>query len=132
MVGLLVVDLGKHGRQFLDRLVSVDDAARFGKQRRGLDVGRQHLAVAVDDVRPGSGHPALRAARHVGILQAEIDQSAGNRRIDGEEHRHGHDDAGLGLTAGRLAGGVDDDRAVLCHLLSTFQQVTDPWKPADH
>ena len=80
VVGLLVVDVGKHRRQLLDRLVGIDDAARFGKQRRRLDVGRQHFAVAVDDVGPRGGHPALRAARRVRVLHAEIDQPPGDGR----------------------------------------------------
>ena len=63
VVGLLDVDIGKHRRQLLDRLVGIDDAARLGKQRRRLDVGRQHFAVAVDDVGPRRGHPALPARR---------------------------------------------------------------------
>ena len=52
VVGLLVVDIRKDGREFFDRLVGIDDPARFAEQRGGLDVGREHLAVAVDDVRP--------------------------------------------------------------------------------
>ena len=34
----------------LDRLVDVDDAARLGEQRRRLHVGREDLAVAVENV----------------------------------------------------------------------------------
>ncbi|WP_245521437.1 hypothetical protein, partial [Mesorhizobium sp. M3A.F.Ca.ET.175.01.1.1] len=51
---------------------------RLGKQRGRLDVGRQHLAVAIDDIRPRRGDPALRTTRHVRVLQAEIDEPAGN------------------------------------------------------
>ncbi len=52
----LRVDVGQHGGQQLDRLVLVDDAARFGEDRHGLDVGRHDLAVAVEDVRPRARH----------------------------------------------------------------------------
>ena len=46
------VEVGQHGGEQLDRLVLVDDVARLGEDRDHLDVGRQHLAVAVDDVGP--------------------------------------------------------------------------------
>ena len=79
VIGLLVVEIGQHRRQLLDRLVGVDDAARLGKQRGRLDVGRQHLAVAVDDIGPRRGDARLRARRDiVGVLQAEIDQPPGD------------------------------------------------------
>ena len=46
------VEIRQHGGEELDRLVLVDDVARLGEDRDHLDVGRQHLAVAVDDVGP--------------------------------------------------------------------------------
>ncbi len=43
----------RHDRgQKLRRLVDIDDALRLRKQRRRAHVGRQHLAVAVEDVGP--------------------------------------------------------------------------------
>ncbi len=51
----LRVDVGQDGGQQFDRLVLVDDAPRLGEHRHRLDVGRQDLAVAVEDVGPGAG-----------------------------------------------------------------------------
>ena len=66
VIGLLDLEIRQHRRQLLDRLVGIDDAARLGEQRRGLDVGGQNLAVAVDDIGPRRGHAARRPAAVVG------------------------------------------------------------------
>src|SRR6202012_2133081 len=54
------IEVGQRPGQELDRLVLVDDAPRLGKQAGRLDVGRQDLAVAVDDVGPPGGDRILR------------------------------------------------------------------------
>ena len=44
------VEIGQDGGEELDRLVDVDHAARLGIERRHAHVGREHFAVAVEDV----------------------------------------------------------------------------------
>jgi len=46
--------------QKLDRFVLVDDPARLAEQAGRLDVGGEHLAIAVDDIRPGGCDGVLR------------------------------------------------------------------------
>ena len=41
----------QHGGEKLDGFILVDDAARLRKNRHGLHVGCQHVAIAVDHVR---------------------------------------------------------------------------------
>jgi hypothetical protein len=55
------VSLVHRGQKFL-RLVDVDQLARFGEQRRRLDVGGENQAVAVEDVRPRGGDGVLADA----------------------------------------------------------------------
>ena len=56
------VEIRQRRGQQLDRLVLVDDAARLAEQARRLDVGGEHLAVAVDDIGP-RGRDARPATR---------------------------------------------------------------------
>ena len=49
------VEIGQHAGEQLGRLVGIEDVARLGIERRHVDVGRQDLAVAVDDVGPAGG-----------------------------------------------------------------------------
>jgi hypothetical protein len=44
------------------RLVDIDQPFRLAEQRGGLHVGRQHLAVAVEDVGPRGRDRVARAA----------------------------------------------------------------------
>ena len=63
------VEIGQHGGQQLDRLVDVDDPARLGEQRRRAHVGREDLAVAIEDVgtRGRDRVPAPRRAARYGF-----------------------------------------------------------------
>ena len=61
------IEIGQVGGQKLDRLVDVDQPARFGVERGHAHVGRQHLAVAVENVRTRrrdgvAGTDAMRGA----------------------------------------------------------------------
>ncbi|MNL41424.1 hypothetical protein D3C87_1638300 [compost metagenome] len=47
----LAIEIRKKGRDFLHRLIEIDDAERFGKHRNGVDVCRQKLAIAIGNVR---------------------------------------------------------------------------------
>ena len=71
--------------QKLDRLVLVDDAARLAEQARGLDVGREDRAVAVDDVGPRGRDHLLRGstARAVGVgTDREHHEPAADQDVD--------------------------------------------------
>ena len=46
------VEIGQDRDQEFGRLVRIDDVAGLGEKRRRLYVGRQRLAIAVDDVGP--------------------------------------------------------------------------------
>ena len=58
----LGVEIGHHGGEQLDRLVDVDEPLRLGEQRGRLHVGRQDLAVAIEDVGPRGRDRVARAA----------------------------------------------------------------------
>ena len=51
------VDVGQNGGDEFDRFVLVDDVARLGEDRHGLDVGGENIAVAVEQIgaRAGGG-----------------------------------------------------------------------------
>ena len=99
------VEIGQRRGQKLDRLVLVDDAARLGEQARRLDVGREDLAVAVDDVGPRGGDRVLRggAARAVAVgADREHHQPPGDDGIDRGKGQDRKPDAGA-----RLGGAID-------------------------
>src|SRR5262249_43034482 len=56
------VEVGQRRGQEFDRLVLVDDPARFAKQTRRLDVGCKNFAVTIDDIRPRGRNRVLAAA----------------------------------------------------------------------
>ena len=83
--------------QKLDRFVLVDDPARLAEQARRLDVGGEHLAIAVDDIRPRGRDGVLRrrTARAMAVADdGEHDQPSADHRIDRRERQHGKSDAG--------------------------------------
>ena len=75
------VEIGQVCGEQFDRLVDVDEAARLGVERRHAHVGRQHFAVAVEDVGPRGGDGV--AGNH-----AMGDAAVG----DGGEHHEPHGD----------------------------------------
>ena len=54
------LEIWQRRRQQLDRLVPVDDASRFAKQARRLDIGGKSLAVTIEDIGPRRGDRVLR------------------------------------------------------------------------
>ena len=92
---LLGVDVGQNGGDQLDRLVLVDDAARLGEHRHGLDVGGEDLAVAVEQIGPrargrlvGRDFQGLRRI----VRQAERDELGADAGIGDEQaEREGAD-----------------------------------------
>jgi hypothetical protein len=90
----LCVDVGERGRDEFDGLVLVDDAPRLGEDAGDLDVGGEHLAVAVENVGPRGGHRvgcgAAYRIRHV-RLHPEVDQLGDEHGK--EQHEHQSDDA---------------------------------------
>ena len=44
------IEIRQVGGQEFDRLIDVDQPARFAVERRHAHVGRQHFAVAVEDI----------------------------------------------------------------------------------
>ena len=94
------VEIRQRRGQKLDRLVLVDDAARLAEQARRLDVGGQHLAVAVDDIGPCGRDRILRrgAARAVAVgADGKHHQASGEDGVDGGECQDRKPDAGAGL-----------------------------------
>ena len=99
------VEIRQRRGQKLDRLVLVDDAARLAEQARRLDVGGEHLAVAVDDIGPRGRDRVLRggAARAVAVgADREHHQPSGEHGIDRREGQDGKSDAGA-----RFRGAID-------------------------
>ena len=66
------VEVGQHRGQQFDRLVDVDELARLGEQRRRLDVGREDLAVAVEDVGPRGRDRVLADAAAAAMAVATV------------------------------------------------------------
>ena len=84
------VEIRQRRGQKLDRFVLVDDPARLAEQARRLDVGGEHLAVAVDDIRPRGRDGVLRRgpARAVAVADGrEHDQPPADHRIDRRERQ---------------------------------------------
>ena len=75
------VEIGQHPGDRFGGFVGIDDVARLAIERRGLDIGGEHLAVAVDEVRPAGGD------RGVGI-----DAGGAGRRLHDAEHGEAADD----------------------------------------
>ena len=77
------VDVGQHGGDEFDRLVLVDQVARFGEHRHGLDVGGEDIAVAVGEIgaRAGGGLIGGRFQRLRLARKAEMQQLAANAEI---------------------------------------------------
>ncbi len=75
------VEVGQHGGEQFDRLVDVDDAVRLGEQRGRAHVGREDLAVAVEDVGPRGRDRVLRrrAPARRGLSGAPRTSPAGRR-----------------------------------------------------
>ena len=99
------VEIRQRRGQKLDRLVLVDDAARLAEQARRLDVGGEHLAVAVDDIGPRGRDRVLRrgAARAVAVgADREHHQPPADHRIDRREGEDRKSDAGA-----RFRGAID-------------------------
>ena len=99
------VEVRQRRGEELDRLVLVDDPARLAEQARRLDVGGEHLAVAVDDVRPRGGDGVLRRGAARGVIvgaDREHHQPAADHGVDRRERQDGKSDAGA-----RLGGAVD-------------------------
>ena len=65
------VEIRQHRGEQFDRLVDVDDLARLGEQRRRLDVGREDLAVAVEDVGTRGRDRILRDAAAATVAFAD-------------------------------------------------------------
>ena len=75
------LEIGKNADDRLGRLVGVADVARLAVERCGLDVGGEHLAVAVDEIGAAGGD------RRVGV-----DAGVAGRRLHDAEHREPADD----------------------------------------
>src|SRR5204862_7064852 len=91
------VEIRQRRGQKLDRLVLVDDPARLAEQAGRLDVGGEHLAVAIDDIRPRGRDRVLRRgpARPVVVAaDGEHDQPSADHRIDCREYYNRKSDAG--------------------------------------
>ena len=102
------VEIGKDGGEELGRLVGVDHIARLGEERGGADVGRQRLAVAVDDVGASlrGGADEASAVLLVAVrADAEQDQPARKHGVEDEEAEHRQHHAGAAATFG-IAGGL--------------------------
>ena len=76
------VEVGHHRGEQLERLVGIDDPPRLGEQRGDLEVGREYLAVAVDEV-------GARGRDRVDRAAAVGDTALGH---DGIEHETSGDD----------------------------------------
>src|SRR3974390_1275638 len=88
----LRVEIWQGGGEQFDRLVRIDQLARFGEQRGRFDVGRENLAVAVENVRPRGGDrvlPDRLPAEAALALPGKQNEFAGNHAIHGREQEHG-------------------------------------------
>ena len=100
------IEIGQHRGEQLDRLIDVDQFARLGEQRRRFHVGRQDLAVSIEDVRSGGSDRVLGGAApsHVDVGRDRMHhQPRRDYRIDENEGRNGERDPRprLGAAVGR-------------------------------
>ena len=82
------VEIGQVGGEQFGRLVDVDEPARLGIERRHAHIGRQHFAVAIEDVGPrgGDGVAGNDAMRGVAVgSDREHHEPRGDDGIDGGE-----------------------------------------------
>ena len=89
------VEVRQHGGQHFDGFVRIDDLARFGIERRGLDIGGENFAVPVEDIR---ARCQLLDSRPCIILifaadDAEIDELSTHHTIDADKTGDGHPQA---------------------------------------
>src|SRR5262249_11809532 len=85
------IEVRQYAGQEFGRLVGIDDPARLREQGRGLEIGRQYFAVAVEDVGSRRLHRVGRsaAAYHVGIGRDRIEYEA--KRNDGIDESESED-----------------------------------------
>jgi hypothetical protein len=108
----LGVEVRHDGGQQLHRLVDVDQPFRLAEQRGRAYVGRQHLAVAIEDVGPRGGDGVARAdtPRAVAVRRQRVEHQAA--RDDGEDRREGdHRETDAGARLGLPVGLAVEHRA---------------------
>ena len=86
------IEIGQDGTQQLGRLVDIDDAIGLGKQRGRTHVGRENLAIAVENVGPRGRDRVLRAGAAAEMAvrhRSEGDEARGDDRITEAEDQDG-------------------------------------------
>ena len=94
------VEIRQHRGEQFPRFVDVDELARFGKQRRRLDVGGEDSPVAIEDIRPGGGDRVLPDAAPCAMavaLLGEHDEAQRDDAVDAGEGDNGEAEPRLGL-----------------------------------
>ncbi len=122
------VEVRQHAAEQLGRLVDVDDPVGLGEQRGRAHVGRQNLAVAVENIGPRGRHRVLRhdAPSQVAVgHRHEHDHPAGDHRIAEPEHQDGEPEARPGL------GGTIDIAAIeqRAHERAAPRRLGGTWRP---
>ncbi len=100
------------GGKLLGRFGGIADLARIGEERRGLEAGRQHHPVAVDDVGAlgdGGGERRLPGDARLGAVteQGNVHQPARDGE-EGESEERGPDQEPLAADFQRPFGGAVD------------------------
>src|SRR6266436_8603563 len=102
---LAAVEVSQHTGEEFGCLVGIDDAPRLREQGRGLEVGCENFAVAVEDIGPRRRNRIGRsaAAYHVGIGRGRIKREAArDNAIDKNESEKSEAEPRL-----CLAGAID-------------------------
>src|SRR5262249_50676684 len=85
-----------------ERLVGIDDPPRLGEQRRRLEIGREDLTVAVEQVRArgGDGVGGAAVARGTSLWRDGIEHEArGDDAIDDGKAYHREPETRPGLAS---------------------------------
>ena len=97
-----VIEIGDDGGEQFARLVRIDNAARFGEQRRRHHVARQHFAVAIENVGPRGRHGVARdaAMRGLGVRRDRVEhETTSDDEIDHRKRRNRETEPRLRLLA---------------------------------
>jgi hypothetical protein len=92
----LGVEIGQHRGDELDRFVLVDELVGLGEDRDRLQVGREDLAVAVEDVGPRVRGDDVRCVMRAALLlsrEADGDEAQGDHEVGEAEGKADEHDA---------------------------------------
>ena len=113
-IGRFCVEVGQNARKLLQRLIRINDLGRFGIERNGANVGREHLSVTVENIRTRSEKIVRRhdAGNRLRLCHAVFDQTPPDDEIGDGEAKENDSDTALGLRTRTLERAFETRLAV--------------------